>query len=274
VDEELSASLQPDPWDGERAEVTIEDFSLRLDNPFAGSSLVPAAQQERSFQWLVAVVGVAAGGVLTALLIALRASLLPATDAPERRVLEQAPAAQVSTAALTLAPEDVPQAPSQSSASITQPPAAVKAVAAGTELAAPSVPAPRATSTDVATGERSPPPTSEQSSAVVAPAAVSVATPEPAAEAPDEALPLTPTRADIAAGLEALRPALVHCAEGQSGLLTIDATIAASGRVTHALIQGDFQGTPTGSCMARAVRQATFPPFRQPKLTVRYPLAL
>jgi hypothetical protein len=50
--------------------------------------------------------------------------------------------------------------------------------------------------------------------------------------------------------------------------------IAGTGRVTRALIQGDFAGTPEGSCMARALRAATVPPFSGAVFQVQYPFVL
>jgi hypothetical protein len=44
--------------------------------------------------------------------------------------------------------------------------------------------------------------------------------------------------------------------------------------VTTATVNGPFAGTPTGSCIARAVRAARFPPFAQPRFAVTYPFHL
>jgi len=88
------------------------------------------------------------------------------------------------------------------------------------------------------------------------------------------ALPQTPSREQVVAGFEAVQDALAQCAAGKHGVAEIDATIANSGRISHALIGGNFQGSPEGSCMARVVRGARFPQFRQPMLKVSYPVAL
>jgi hypothetical protein len=63
-------------------------------------------------------------------------------------------------------------------------------------------------------------------------------------------------------------------AQGKHGLTSIDVTIVNSGRVSRALVDGVFKGTPEGSCLARAVRGAHFPRFSQPSLRVSYPLSL
>lgn len=83
-----------------------------------------------------------------------------------------------------------------------------------------------------------------------------------------------PSRPAVVAGFEAVRGRLSSCASGRQGVAEVQATIAGSGRVTHALIGGDFQGTPEGSCMARAVRAASFPPFARHHIRVEYPFAL
>jgi hypothetical protein len=44
--------------------------------------------------------------------------------------------------------------------------------------------------------------------------------------------------------------------------------------VTHVLVGGDFAGTTEGSCIARAVRGARFPAFKQERFRILYPYAL
>ena len=108
-----------------------------------------------------------------------------------------------------------------------------------------------------------------------APAAPAVAAAEPAAAPADVlgALPDLPSREEIVAGFEQARVAIDTCAGGKHGLVKIDATIANSGRVANAIIGGVFVGTPEGSCIARAVRAAHFPPFSQQSLKISYPIA-
>jgi hypothetical protein len=103
-----------------------------------------------------------------------------------------------------------------------------------------------------------------------------VAAEQPAAAAPviDETLPALPTREQVAAGFDAVRPQLEQCAAGQQGVASVAATVANTGRVTYSVVQGKFAGTPEGSCMALAVRKAQFPRFSQPSLKVVYPFSL
>jgi len=92
--------------------------------------------------------------------------------------------------------------------------------------------------------------------------------------APVVDLPDYPTREQVTAGFESVRAALAQCAAGQAGTAQIKATIGNNGRISYALVGGDFDGSPAGSCMAKAVREAQFPAFAQPRLKVTYPFAL
>jgi hypothetical protein len=47
-----------------------------------------------------------------------------------------------------------------------------------------------------------------------------------------------------------------------------------NGHVSNASVTGQFAGTPVGSCIARAVRGATFPRFANPTFTFSYPFRL
>lgn len=88
------------------------------------------------------------------------------------------------------------------------------------------------------------------------------------------ALPERLTRAQVRDGLQVLRPSLTACAAGAHGTAIADITIGGEGRVSYSLIDGDFAGTDSGSCMARALRGAQFPAFSGPSFKVRYPFAL
>lgn len=92
--------------------------------------------------------------------------------------------------------------------------------------------------------------------------------------APSGDLPTGPARAEVVSRLESVRPAVQACAAGRSGIADLDITIAHTGVVTHVLVGGDFAGTTEGSCIARAVRQARFPQFKQERFRVLYPYAI
>jgi hypothetical protein len=88
------------------------------------------------------------------------------------------------------------------------------------------------------------------------------------------ALPTQPSREAIKVGIDAVRPAVQTCVGVLHGTSTARLTIASTGRVTSATIEGAFAGTPEGSCMARALRNASFARFALPSLQVTYPFRL
>jgi predicted Zn finger-like uncharacterized protein len=87
--------------------------------------------------------------------------------------------------------------------------------------------------------------------------------------------PETPGRADVVSAMQGVTPAVQACGNGEHGTATVALTVTGStGRVTGANVTGQFAGTPIGSCIARAVRGATFPHFSRPTFTVNYPFRL
>jgi hypothetical protein len=87
-------------------------------------------------------------------------------------------------------------------------------------------------------------------------------------------LPATPSREDVLERFASIRPAVLRCAEGRSGVASVRVSIGASGRVRGVEVGRDFAGTPEGSCIARVVRTARFPAFSEPSLTVGYPFVI
>jgi hypothetical protein len=95
-----------------------------------------------------------------------------------------------------------------------------------------------------------------------------------ATPAPTGEMPTGPTRSEVVARLESVRSSVQACAAGRSGVADLDITIAHTGIVMHVLVGGDFAGTTEGSCIARAVRQARFPQFKQERFRLLYPYAI
>jgi hypothetical protein len=97
-------------------------------------------------------------------------------------------------------------------------------------------------------------------------------------KAPAEALvperPETPSREDVVRALQPLRAALQACAAGRSGVAELDLTIVGSGAVAQAVVGGDFRGGPEGSCIARTIRLARLPAFKQARFRILYPFSL
>ena len=87
-------------------------------------------------------------------------------------------------------------------------------------------------------------------------------------------VPEQPSRAVVVQRLEAVRSSVQACAAGRSGVADLDITVANSGAVTHVLVGGDFAGTTQGSCIARAVRTARFPSFKQERLRLLFPYVI
>lgn len=116
----------------------------------------------------------------------------------------------------------------------------------------------------------------QQAAEPSSPSADVVAATATVASSSDEngALPETPSRDDVINAFTRIQPELSACTQGKHGLTSVDATVVNTGRVARALVDGVFKGTPEGSCIARAVRSASFPRFSQPSLRVSYPLSL
>lgn len=87
--------------------------------------------------------------------------------------------------------------------------------------------------------------------------------------------PEMPSRGDVVSAMQGVQSAVSACGNGEPGTATVAVTITGStGRVTVANVSGQFAGTPVGSCIARAVRGATFPRFTRPTFTVNYPFRI
>lgn len=88
-------------------------------------------------------------------------------------------------------------------------------------------------------------------------------------------MPDAPSRADVIAAMASVRRAVATCAVGRGGVAQVRVTFSGpSGRVMNAVMEGQFAGTPQGSCIARAVRAASVPRFSQPSVTVSYPFQI
>jgi hypothetical protein len=80
------------------------------------------------------------------------------------------------------------------------------------------------------------------------------------------------SRAQVIAAMQKVQPEVSACFHGTNGTANADVTILGrTGRVTTAQVSG--QNGAVGSCIARAVRKATFPTFKAETLSIRYPFA-
>jgi hypothetical protein len=55
-----------------------------------------------------------------------------------------------------------------------------------------------------------------------------------------------------------------------AGVARVSVTIGKGGKITHASVTGEFAGTPTGECVAAAVKGASFPRFKGKPLSIGY----
>lgn len=263
----------------ERAELHVDDLSIDIANPFLASSLQPPPPRSRLrvLGWV--------GGALA--LVGLGYAAATFYDNPARTALRPAPVVQakaVRTAHEIQAKPAVAAPVVEAKVAAAAPVPALVATAPITTFPEPSAtpvvampepavvaaPKPVVTKTRASSAAkvRASRPRAASKPAVaaraqrrsVAPAAVVAAK-----------LPVQPTRAEVRASMESMRGALQSCAAGAHGEILTKLTVSGDGRVMHSLIQGDFVGTPQGSCMARALRGAKFPPFSAPSLNVGYP---
>jgi predicted Zn finger-like uncharacterized protein len=96
---------------------------------------------------------------------------------------------------------------------------------------------------------------------------------KPAAAPVASNLPDLPSRDDVVSAMTGVKNAVSACAQGQTGVAFVNVSVAgATGRVTSAEVTG-ITG-PAGSCIAKAVRGASFPKFAQKVFKVKYPFKL
>jgi hypothetical protein len=117
----------------------------------------------------------------------------------------------------------------------------------------------------------------EAAAAAAAPAAAE----SPAAAPPTDAAPAAPeaaadpnmgfNRGAASAAIGAAADVAASCRqpEDRPGRAQVSLTFAPSGRVTQVIVSGDkYAGTPTGSCIARAFKGLSVPPFTGDAVTV------
>jgi predicted Zn finger-like uncharacterized protein len=81
---------------------------------------------------------------------------------------------------------------------------------------------------------------------------------------------------DIQKGMRGVKGRVQACYDQYKvpGMVQVSVTISPAGRVSGANVTGKFAGTPTGSCVAGAVRGAKFDRFRGGAITITYPFVL
>jgi predicted Zn finger-like uncharacterized protein len=78
----------------------------------------------------------------------------------------------------------------------------------------------------------------------------------------------------VVAGMNSVKPKIASCYNDfkVGGMAMVNIVIGKSGKVSSATVTGKFAGTPTGGCVEKAVKSATFPP--SDGLTTMYPFVL
>ena len=85
------------------------------------------------------------------------------------------------------------------------------------------------------------------------------------------------SRSDITKAISGVRGAVRGCYNKYkvTGLVWVRVTVSgSSGRVSSASVTGKFSGTPTGKCVARAVKRARFAKFSRSSQSFKYPFRL
>jgi hypothetical protein len=75
---------------------------------------------------------------------------------------------------------------------------------------------------------------------------------------------------DMKHGMGAVAGKAQACYQGTSGSVSVKLQVAPSGQVTKVSIGAPFAGTPTGDCVAAAVKGASFPAWDGGPTTVSY----
>jgi predicted Zn finger-like uncharacterized protein len=91
-----------------------------------------------------------------------------------------------------------------------------------------------------------------------------------------ENLPDQLDKGAIVGGMNRIKGRVAGCYDQYKvpGLVNVSTTIAGSGHVSNATVSGSFAGTPTGECVARVVKGASFPRFKGSPQTITYPFIL
>lgn len=99
---------------------------------------------------------------------------------------------------------------------------------------------------------------------------------EKAAPDPSENLPERLSNSDIRTGMSSVRPRVQACNAQYRvpGTVNLNITIARTGKIQSAVVTQKFAGTPTGSCVEKAVKGASFPKFSGPPMTIDYPFVM
>ncbi|MDB4964841.1 MAG: glycine-rich protein [Myxococcales bacterium] len=94
--------------------------------------------------------------------------------------------------------------------------------------------------------------------------------------AADESLPDSLDKGAIVGGMSKIKPRVGACFDQYKvpGMANVAVTIGSNGRVSSASVTGQFAGTPTGDCVAKAAKSASFPRSKSNSQSIVYPFIL
>ncbi len=92
----------------------------------------------------------------------------------------------------------------------------------------------------------------------------------------DDNLPDQLDKGAIVGGMGKVKGKVGACYEQYKvpGMANVAVTIGKNGRVSNAAVSGAFAGTPTGDCVSKAVKTASFPQFKGSPQSINYPFML
>jgi len=274
-------------------------------SPMAAPILMPAAPSGPP-KWMWAILGV---GVMAVLGIVVVGILLLTRKPVEPTVASNAPATAAGTKAAAPAAAGAPAATAPAAAAATAPTATPPAAVAqkeeksaaeekkhggksakehGTKLAkAETAPAKSEPAAKAAEAPAAPAPKKSgkhdalddllnDASPESKPAPKRAAAREESGGGEDSSLPDQLDKGQIVSGMQKVKGRVQGCFEQYKvpGMASVALTIAGSGRVSSANVTGQFAGTPTGDCVARAVKAASFPKFKGSPQSIVYPYVL
>jgi predicted Zn finger-like uncharacterized protein len=287
-------SAGPSPSSGKADEPSFA--SAPLFSPVAAPILMPAAPTGPP-KWIWALLAV---GVLAVVGIVVVGILFITKKEPPPQVIVQAP---------PVAPAAVPGAAPGTPAAVPgtppgAPAAAVPGAPPGTPVAAAEAPKEHHKSSSKSPKATTPGAAAAPAAAAVPAAAAAKAAPKkkgggdelddllnnaapdkpsaPKHSAPKEDagggadLPDSLSKSDIVNGMGKVKGKVGEC-YGQfkvPGMANVTVTIGRNGHVSSASVSGSFAGTPTGACVERAVKTATFGQFKGSPQTINYPFML
>ncbi|HEX4462986.1 MAG TPA: GYF domain-containing protein [Polyangia bacterium] len=269
-------------------------------SPMAAPILMPAAPSGPP-KWMWAILGV---GVLAVLGIVVVGALLLTRKPAAEPTVAQAPAVAPAAAPVAAAP-----AAAKPAATPAAPTAAAPAAVAATPSAAPAERHGKAAKgekpTKLAKNEPAKAPAAPEPAAAPAAAAPApkhaggkrdelddllnnaspgdtpkqhkaAAAREESSSASDDSLPETLDKSQIVSGMSKVKGRVQGCFDQYKvpGMATVAITIGTSGRVSSANVTGQFAGTPTGDCVAKAVKSAGFSRFKGSPISFVYPYQL